>query len=201
LLAGEPAVSDRADVLLGPDAPVPADVQWVRTGASFFQGNRFLVGRLVREVLAAVRGPRVIDLYAGVGLFAVALAASGLSVTAVEGDPISGADLERNTARWSARMRARRTSVEYAAARMTTGEADTIVLDPPRTGMSPEALSAVTRLVAPRLVYVSCDPATLARDTKVLRASGYALGSLQGFDLFPNTPHIETLAVFDHERA
>jgi 23S rRNA (uracil1939-C5)-methyltransferase len=76
---------------------------------------------------------------------------------------------------------------------------DVVVLDPPRTGMSPQAVAEVLRLQAARVVYVSCDPATLARDAKALLAGGYHLGAIEAFDLFPNTPHIETLCVFDYE--
>jgi 23S rRNA (uracil1939-C5)-methyltransferase len=74
---------------------------------------------------------------------------------------------------------------------------DTIVVDPPRTGISAEALDGIVRQHPRRLVYVSCDPATLARDARRLLDAGYLLGSLRAFDLFPNTPHVEALAVFD----
>ncbi len=71
------------------------------------------------------------------------------------------------------------------------------MLDPPRTGVSPAALDAVISLRTPRLVYVSCDPATLARDSARLVASGYNLTSLRAFDLFPNTAHVEAVAGFE----
>ena len=74
---------------------------------------------------------------------------------------------------------------------------DTLIVDPPRTGMSKEAGEAVARIGAPRVVYVSCDPPTLARDARRLLDAGYRLASVQGFDLFPNTAHVESLAVFD----
>jgi 23S rRNA (uracil1939-C5)-methyltransferase len=73
----------------------------------------------------------------------------------------------------------------------------TIVLDPPRTGVSKEALAALARSGARRIVYVACDPATMARDARRLLDSGYRLRALRGFDLFPNTPHVETLGVFE----
>ncbi len=72
---------------------------------------------------------------------------------------------------------------------------DTIVLDPPRTGLSPEAMSGVLALATSRVVYVSCDPATLARDVRRFAEVGYRLEHIEAFDLFPNTAHIETLAV------
>ena len=71
-----------------------------------------------------------------------------------------------------------------------------MVIDPPRTGMSPEAITGLLRLAPPVIVSVSCDPATFARDTRLLLAAGYTLGDVRGFDLFPNTPHVETLARF-----
>jgi 23S rRNA (uracil1939-C5)-methyltransferase len=139
----------------------------------------------------------VLDLYSGVGLFAIALAARGATVTAVEGDAASGDDLELNAARWSSHVLVRRGSVEDVATTLSAGAFDAIVLDPPRTGASPDALASIIKLAASRIVYVSCDPATLARDAKVLVAAGYRLGPIQGFDLFPNTAHVETVAVFD----
>jgi 23S rRNA (uracil1939-C5)-methyltransferase len=77
------------------------------------------------------------------------------------------------------------------------GRAATIVVDPPRTGISREAMTAVVRAGATRIVYVSCDPATMARDARRLADGGYELTSLTAFDLFPNTPHVESLGVFD----
>ena len=74
--------------------------------------------------------------------------------------------------------------------------AATIIVDPPRTGISRDAMSAVVRAAAARVVYVSCDPATMARDARRLVDGGYELASLTAFDLFPNTPHVESLGVF-----
>jgi tRNA/tmRNA/rRNA uracil-C5-methylase (TrmA/RlmC/RlmD family) len=196
-VAGQTTITERASTLFQRGSPVDPATQWTRSAAAFFQGNRFLTGDLVALVLAQTQGERAIDAYAGVGLFAVALAARGMTVTAVEGDVISGEDLQRNASTATAGFEVLQSSVEEALSNMVTKAADTLVLDPPRTGVSPEALAAVIRLEAPRLVYVSCDPATLARDAKGLTSSGYRLKSLTGFDLFPNTAHIESVAVFD----
>jgi 23S rRNA (uracil1939-C5)-methyltransferase len=73
-----------------------------------------------------------------------------------------------------------------------------VIVDPPRTGLSKEAGERLARLAAPRIVYVSCDPPTLARDARRLLDAGYRLHSLRAFDLFPNTPHVESLAVFTY---
>jgi 23S rRNA (uracil1939-C5)-methyltransferase len=168
-----------------------------RRPESFFQANRFLVPDLVTTVLDAVAPEgAVLDLYAGVGLFSIALAAAGRdAVIAVEGDRVSGADLQRNASPLGDRMTLALESVEdYLSTR--SRNVATVVLDPPRTGVSPKAMSRLLQLNAPRLVYVSCDPPTLARDARRLLDAGYALEALRGFDLFPNTSHVEALGVF-----
>jgi 23S rRNA (uracil1939-C5)-methyltransferase len=147
-------------------------------------------------VLDAAQGDRVVDLYAGVGLFSVALAARGAEVMAVEGDPGAAEDLATNAAPWGSRLRVVRAEVEEAVIRPPALRPGTVVLDPPRTGLSAGALQGMAAWRVPALVYVSCDPPTLARDAARLAASGYRLASLEAFDLFPNTPHVEALAVF-----
>jgi 23S rRNA (uracil1939-C5)-methyltransferase len=196
-LSGSPTVTDTAQSLLGAGSSVGGLVAWTRHATSFFQGNRFLTGALLRAVLDASEGKNeVVDLYAGVGLFAVALAARGANVVAVEGDASSGADLESNAGPWKERLRVICGSVEEALAHATDEPPDVIILDPPRTGVSSEALGRLITWRAPTLVYVSCDPPTLARDAAQLFAAGYRLATIEAFDLFPNTPHVETLATF-----
>jgi tRNA/tmRNA/rRNA uracil-C5-methylase (TrmA/RlmC/RlmD family) len=195
--AGAPDVSDPLHAVT--DGRV-ADGTLRRHAESFFQGNRFLLSTLVTAVADAVPDAgEVLDLYAGVGLFSVPLASLGhLEVTAVEGDRASGADLRENARALSPRLKAYVSGVEeYLAARHVTPA--TVVVDPPRTGLSKEAGDRLVRLRAPRIVYVSCDPPTLARDARRLLDAGYRLASLRAFDLFPNTPHVESLAVFDRE--
>jgi 23S rRNA (uracil1939-C5)-methyltransferase len=168
-----------------------------RRPTSFFQGNRFLLPALVTRVLDAVPADAsVLDLYAGVGLFSVALAATGHSrIVAVEGDRSAGGDLRDNAAPYASTLKAVVGRVEdYIARRGPT--AGTIVVDPPRTGISKEAMEAIARHGASRVVYVSCDPPTMARDARRLLEAGYTLETIEGFDLFPNTPHVETLGVF-----
>jgi 23S rRNA (uracil1939-C5)-methyltransferase len=172
-------------------------VTWIRQAASFFQGNRFLIGALIRHVLAASAGDTAVDLYSGVGLFAVALAARGCRVIAVEGDAVSGADLRVNAAQWPGRMRVVNAAVEHFVRQPLAPRPDVVLLDPPRTGASPPVVEALIRWSAPRVVYVSCDPPTLARDVGRLVSAGYQLSSVEAFDLFPNTPHVETVATLD----
>ena len=168
---------------------------------AFFQGNRYLVNQLAAHVVAHVApGGEAIDLYAGVGVFAMAAAATrGARVTAVEGDRIAAADLTANAAATSGAVVAVHESVEAYLTYVCDVRfpRSTIIIDPPRTGLSREALDGICRLRAPRMVYVSCDVATLARDARRLVDSGYALAQVDGFDLFPNTPHVETVGVFE----
>ncbi len=166
-----------------------------RHARSFFQGNRFLLAPLVAHVVANVAPGTVLDLYAGVGLFSLALAAAGKgSVVAVEGDQFAAADLLRNAAgRDDVEVRIDTVERYLSGGRAAPG---TIVVDPPRTGMSKEALAGAIALDAPAVVYVSCDVATLARDARVLVDAGYQIRSARAFDMFPNTAHVETVIVF-----
>jgi 23S rRNA (uracil1939-C5)-methyltransferase len=191
---GEPVVREPLHALT--DGRI-ADGDLQRHAESFFQGNRYLLPQLVTAVADLVPdGGEVLDLYAGVGLFSIALAAMGrLEVTAVEGDRAGGADLRENARGQEPRLRAHVESVEAFLAKKT-GPPASVVVDPPRTGLSPHALSALVRLRTERIVYVSCDPPTLARDARRLIDGGYALASLRAFDFFPNTPHVESLALF-----
>jgi 23S rRNA (uracil1939-C5)-methyltransferase len=187
----------------GPQAAVTdtlqvADVPLVlrRNVLAFFQGNRYLLQDLAAHVVAQLpNGAAVVDLYAGAGLFAVGAAACrNARVKAVEGDRVSAADLIANAAALD--IEARHEPVEEFLAAVRSAP-DALIVDPPRTGMSREALDGVIRLRAARLVYVSCDVATLARDSRRLVEAGYGITRADAFDLFPNTPHVETVVVFD----
>jgi 23S rRNA (uracil1939-C5)-methyltransferase len=178
-------------------SPFAEPASWTRRAPAFFQGNRFLLGDLVRHVLDQATDDRVVDLYAGVGLFSVALAARGASVTAVEGEPFAAEDLFANARPWGGRLQVLQATVEDAVRQPAGARPAVVVLDPPRTGVSPEALRGLAAWRVPRLVYVSCDPPTLARDAAKLAESGYRLKSLTAFDMFPNTPHVEAVATFE----
>ena len=194
-IAGVPVVTDSLGV-----AGSPTVLSLVRDVRSFFQGNRFLVEALVRRVLELVPAGPVIDLYAGVGLFGLSLAAAGYEpVAVVEGDPVSGADLARNADWFGDRVEVVRRRVEayLASARARDVSHATVIVDPPRTGMSKQALAPIVGLQPRRIVYISCDVATLARDVRALLDAGYHLAHLSGVDLFPNTAHVETIAVLN----
>jgi 23S rRNA (uracil1939-C5)-methyltransferase len=186
----------------GPDATVHealtvagVGITLRRSVRAFFQGNRYLLATLVDHVVAQVAdGVSLVDLYAGAGLFAIgAAAARRARVRAVEGDRVSAADLIANVGAYDT-VDALHQPVEtfLAAARSP----DVLIVDPPRTGMSREALDGVIRLRAPKVIYVSCDVATLARDSKRLVDAGYDIARADAFDLFPNTPHVETVLTF-----
>jgi tRNA/tmRNA/rRNA uracil-C5-methylase (TrmA/RlmC/RlmD family) len=148
-------------------------------------------------VVDAVSPGRVLDLYAGVGLFAVAVAQRGGSkVMAIEGERSSADDLKRNASVLGDAIVARHQSVETFLGTERRIEADSVIVDPPRTGMTKEALAGAIALGARRVVYVSCDVATLARDARQLVDAEYELTHVRAFDLFPNTAHVETVAVF-----
>lgn len=199
-LGGDPHVHDviRFDGAAGPESVDEARLQ--RHVRSFFQGNRFLLQTLadaVRGAVSAQRDEEVIDLYAGVGLFAVALAAGGWQqVVAVEGDRSSADDLRANAVPFEGRVHAFQMPVEEYLRVRSGPPASTIIVDPPRTGLSREASDAAIAHGAREIVYVSCDVATLARDARRIVDAGYELTSARAFDLFPNTPHVETLCVF-----
>ena len=197
-VAGTPRVTDSIQA----DDDATHRLSLGRDVRAFFQGNRFLVERLVRHVVQLVpRGP-VIDLYAGVGLFGLSLAAAGWeAVTSVEGDPVAGTDLERNAEPFEGRATAVRRSVETYLGSVRPREVSeaTLIVDPPRTGISKQAIGHLTRLRPRRIVYVSCDVATLARDTRALHDAGYGLATLSGVDLFPNTAHVETVALLTRD--
>jgi 23S rRNA (uracil1939-C5)-methyltransferase len=167
---------------------------------SFFQSNRFLVEPLARRVCelltdaSAGDGP-VLDLYAGVGLFALPLALGGLDLRAAELSPIAAADLRANAHRAGiAGLDVFCGDVRAALGAWPRAEGERVILDPPRTGLGADVVAAVAVRRPSVIVYVSCDPATLARDVKLLATQGYALDALQAFDLFPDTFHIETVA-------
>lgn len=186
---GSPYVTDR----IGVSSDSVALTHHVQ---SFFQGNRYVLQELVGRVIAQVPRGTVTDLYAGVGLFAIPLAALGnREIVAVEGDRSSARDLESNAARYGSAIHIRHLSVESYLQRRDVESPATLVVDPPRTGMSREAMSGILGLEVPRVVYLSCDPATLGRDVKRLSEAGYRLVHIEAFDLFPNTAHVETLAV------
>ncbi|HSA93066.1 MAG TPA: 23S rRNA (uracil(1939)-C(5))-methyltransferase RlmD, partial [Terriglobales bacterium] len=164
-------------------------VEYQVSAGSFFQTNRFLTDALVEAVLANHSGALAFDLYAGVGLFTVPLAAKFERVVAVESSSAACRDLRHNapaTVKW--REAAVAEFLERSSARP-----DFVIVDPPRAGLGEKVARALGALAAPRLAYVSCDPATLSRDLRLLLESGYRVEEIRVLDLFPQTFHIESV--------
>ncbi len=159
---------------------------------SFFQVNRFLIDRLVECAIGGAEGEWAVDLYAGVGLFAVRLSGRFKKVTAVESGWSAFRDLEYNIQQRSLPVAAEnKTTEEYLTALNDTP--DLILADPPRAGLGKIAVRELGRIRAPHLTIVSCDPATLARDLQGLLVAGYRIERVTLVDLFPQTFHIETV--------
>jgi len=165
--------------------------------ASFFQGNRYLLEPLVQTVTGLIPEGAVVDLYAGAGLFGLACAALGRGpVVAVEGDRHAAQDLEVNARPFGGAVQVTASSVESFLSRARGPAAATLLVDPPRTGLSRQVTGSLASFDARRIVYVSCDVATLARDVRrLIDGGGYSLEHVEAFDLFPNTAHVETIAV------
>ncbi len=167
----------------------------------FFQGNSLLWTKLLDSVSMAVgRGARALELFAGAGFFTLGIADQFEALIAVESDPQAIADLHRNL-RQAARTQV--TPLASPVENLASFEAvrrfapEVLLLDPPRVGLSPRARKQVLALQAPRIVYLSCDPASLARDLSEWVSHGYTLKSVEAFDLFPQTPHVETLVCLE----
>ncbi len=159
---------------------------------AFFQVNRWLMDALVDHVAGEDRGELAWDLFAGVGLFARQLANRFSKVIAVESAPSATRALGNNLAGTSGEAIAA-DALAFSRENSTGPCPDLIVADPPRTGLGAELTSRLGAIAAPVLVYVSCDPATLARDLGRLAAAGYRMDSVTLADLFPQTFHLETV--------
>ncbi len=169
---------------------------------AFFQTNVGAAKELVKVVLAGAAGTsggesRILDLYAGSGLFTLSLAKAGARVTAVEEDRQAMRDAEANLRLNlvpAGQVRLMAASVEEALPRVAGDSWDAVVIDPPRQGCPPAVLSAVFEQMAPRrAVYVSCNPDALAAELPVILKAGYRVVRIQAVDMFPHTDHIETV--------
>jgi 23S rRNA (uracil1939-C5)-methyltransferase len=161
---------------------------------AFFQVNRWLIDALVNRVTSGQSGKLAWDLFAGVGLFARKLTGSFERVVAVESAPMSRAALMHNF-RGTSGEAVDGDTLQFLRGARPTESPELIVVDPPRTGLGAEIATLLAAIAAPTLVYVSCDPATLARDLRALIASGYAIETITLADLFPQTFHLETVVL------
>lgn len=171
----------------GPDEHVHTVLgrTFARAVDGFWQSHRDGAAVLARAVgdLAAP-ADRLVDLYAGVGLFGLTLQAS--HTTLVEGDRVAASFARRNAA-----GQARVLGIDVRKWRPEP--ADLVVLDPPRAGAGPGVVASIVAAAPERVIYVSCDPATLARDLRLFAGHGYQPDHIEGFDLFPGTAHIEAV--------
>jgi 23S rRNA (uracil1939-C5)-methyltransferase len=171
------------------------------SAGAFFQGNRYLIDELVSVVTGDARGDTALDLYAGVGLFSALLARSFHHIFGVEASQTSHGDFVQNVPANVKAVGARTEDYlnddylrsDYPRSRPVRKRPDLVVLDPPRTGAGKAVIRSLVELGAPRVRYVSCDPATLARDIVPLLAAGYHIEEAHLFDLFPETFHIESV--------
>ena len=162
----------------------------------FFQINHALLEPLLAEALKDASGEAALDLYCGVGLFTLPLARRFARVNAVEGNAAATRFARLNladAALTNAAVHTARVGEWLAAHARQLAPVDFLLLDPPRAGAEPEALAAILALNPRHIAYVSCDPATLARDLRALFDAGYTLDSLRAFDMFPQTHHVETV--------
>lgn len=182
--------------------PMRVGDAWLQIGPnSFFQNNLRLLDQLLADVRGAVVGAqttsRVVDLYGGVGTIAISLAPHVGQVDCVEAVAESAALARQNAAtNGAAHVSVICSEVLPYLRAQPAGACAVAVLDPPRTGLGPEVCHELLRLGPQRIAYVSCNPLTQVEDLHVL-ASSYRLCSLRGYDMFPHTPHVETLAVLE----
>ncbi|MGA8764752.1 MAG: 23S rRNA (uracil(1939)-C(5))-methyltransferase RlmD [Candidatus Sulfotelmatobacter sp.] len=174
------------------------------SAGAFFQTNRHLIDELVQTVVAGSSGDLALDLYAGVGLFSTALACNVRHIVSVESSQTAVADLEYNlpsngkaiqaaTEPFLSQLDAKGREGKGAVLPSVFRAPDLAVVDPPRAGLGERVARLLAALAAPSVVYVSCDPATLARDLVPLLAEGYRVERADIVDLFPQTYHVESV--------
>lgn len=199
LQPGNVILGERSAVLAGSDAIVEEvdGLRFLISAESFFQVNPAQAAVLHNLAASAARGgDLVFDLYAGVGAIALRLARQASEVVAIEVAPAAVADGKRNAVENDIG------NVQYICDRAESilpgfpRRPDAVVLDPPRKGAHPDVLRAIAAAAPERVVYVSCDPATLARDSRLLADAGYRVDGVQPLDMFPQTAHVECVARF-----
>ncbi len=187
---------DRIDERIG-------DVHYCISPTAFFQTSPYAAGelvRLVREFLACKASDVIADLYCGGGLFSLALCGHAREVIGIEESPVAIADAEAGQRRNRVRnVRFVRGPVEAQMQRLGAGlpKPDLVVLDPPREGAGAEVLQRIATLRPRKVAYVACDPSALARDLRLLHAHGYAAKRVVPVDMFPQTWHVEAVAMLE----
>ncbi|MDR1421310.1 MAG: 23S rRNA (uracil(1939)-C(5))-methyltransferase RlmD, partial [Coriobacteriales bacterium] len=195
------------------------DMRFATSAPSFFQVNTAQAERLISLVMkllseqdsSSLENMRIVDLYAGGGTFSLPLAAAGAEVVAVESAGSSVRDLRRNAERnclnveivggdaereLSALIHCGFGDADTCGPGRSHGSPDALVVDPPRAGLTKGAVAAIVQAAPRKLVYVSCNPATWARDVARFEQAGYRLQQAHPVDLFPQTPHVEVVSLF-----
>ncbi len=204
-LSGSNAIVGRKQRTLTGSATIEESMGGLRyrvSGGSFFQVNVEILERILERLdLLLSRPLRILDLYCGAGAFALYFAKRGSTVLGIEENTLAVAEARENAALngLTPNVRFHASTVEHAlthpAMAKDVAGTEAVFLDPPRKGCEERALGAIAARQIPAIWYLSCDPATLARDLKFLAAKGYRPGEIQPFDMFPQTGHIETLAL------
>jgi 23S rRNA (uracil1939-C5)-methyltransferase len=167
------------------------DASYRVSAGAFFQVNRHLINELVKIVTEGCSGETALDLYAGVGLFSVALSRRFAQVIAVEASQTAHADLRYNSPSNVKAVRA--TTADFLRSPDGKPRPDLVVVDPPRSGLGESVVQSVVGLGAHRMTYISCDPATASRDLAGLLSAGYRIEQVHLVDLFPQTYHLESV--------
>jgi 23S rRNA (uracil1939-C5)-methyltransferase len=210
-LSSQNAILGRKHIVLQGAPQIEEQIAGVRyrvSPASFFQVNVEIVGRIFEFMRPGLDRPRkIVDLYCGAGTFSLYFAKLGSEVLGVEENQLAIDEANENTSlndlQGSGKFVCGRVedSVRRGEVRDRLLSAQIVFLDPPRKGSDEVTLGAVAESGVPNIWYLSCDPATLARDLKFLAAKGYRVGVVQPFDMFPQTGHIETLVTLYRQDA
>ncbi len=169
-------------------------IEYAFSARSFFQGNRSLIGDLVRLAIGGASGGTALDLYCGVGLFALPMAKQFTNVIGIEENSESIRFAKQNKARAAA------SNVEFKRMRVRDflkghelNKTDFVLIDPPRAGAEDHVIELIAKIAPRQISYVSCEPSILARDLRILIDRGYQIDTMTAIDLFPQTHHVETV--------
>lgn len=194
---------DEARVLSGKGVLIEqlAGFEFAISPTAFFQVNTVMAEVLVQKVAEygmPTAGDTVIDAYCGIGTFSLPLAAKAGKVIGIEQNPAAVRDARRNAAAneiHNAEFISGDFEKVLAQIATSSGVIDLLVVDPPRKGLTPPILQSIAKIMPLRMVYVSCNPATLARDLSSLAGQGYEIKEVQPVDMFPHTAHVECVTL------